>query len=142
MSFSWSAGDIVAALKLLQQIGTALKDSGGASSEFQDTLSFLQALSQTLQHLNSIPLTPLDQGVAENLRQQCEHIRVPLQAFLEDAKRRFELALGVKTTKNRIFTAPRKIQWALSMSKKVKQLQERVAVPMAAVGLIMSHQVV
>jgi hypothetical protein len=33
MSFGWSAGEIIAALKLLQQIGVALKDSGGACSE-------------------------------------------------------------------------------------------------------------
>src|ERR1700738_2095527 len=109
MSFGWSAGDIVAALKLVQQIGSALNDSGGASSEFQDTLSFLQTLSRTLQHLNSLHVTPLDPDLAENLREQCNHIRVPLQAFLDDAGRRFEPALGVNSRRNRIFAAPRKI---------------------------------
>ena len=51
MPFGWSPGDIVAALKLVQQIGSALKDSGGASSEFQDCLSFVQTLSRTPQRL-------------------------------------------------------------------------------------------
>lgn len=68
MSFGWSVGDIVAALKLLHQITTALKDSGGASSEFQDVLSFLQTFSQTLQHLNALQSTPLDPDLAENLQ--------------------------------------------------------------------------
>src|ERR1700737_2741730 len=98
MSFSWSAGDIVAAPKLVQQIGSALKDSGGASSEFQDTLSFPQTLSPTLRYLNLVQATPLDPDLAENLRELCEHIRegssileytwgsVPFSCFLEDGR--------------------------------------------------------
>jgi hypothetical protein len=33
MSFGWSAGDIISAVKLLYQISHAMKDTGGASSE-------------------------------------------------------------------------------------------------------------
>ena len=69
MSFGWSAGDIVAALKLLHQISSAVRESGGASSEFQDTLSFLYTLSQTLQHLNALQATPLDPDLANNLQE-------------------------------------------------------------------------
>jgi hypothetical protein len=141
MSFGWSAGDIVAALKLLYQIGIALRDLGGASSEFQDTLSFLQTLSRTLQHLNALQATPLDTGIVENLREQCNHIRVPLTELLDDVGRRFGPTLGVNSTANSVFAAPWKIQWALSTSKKIKRLQDRIAVPMAAVGLMLGQQV-
>src|SRR6266536_4306743 len=135
MSFGWSAGDIVAALKLLHQIGVALKASGGASSEFQGTYAFLQTLSRTLQNLNALQATPLDSDVAENLREQCDHVRVPLAEFLDDVGRRFGPALGVHSTKNWVLTVPRKIQWALSTSKKIKCLQDRITVPMAGIGL-------
>jgi len=53
MSFGWSVGDVVAAVKLLQTIGVSLKESGGASSEINDALIFLKTLSITLQHLNA-----------------------------------------------------------------------------------------
>jgi hypothetical protein len=143
MSFGWSAGDIVAALKLLLQIVTALKDSGGASSDLRDALSYLQTLSRTLQHLNSLQAAPLDhQDIAENLREQCSHIRVPLQAFLDDVGRRFGSVLAVNTQRKRLSAAPRAIQWAVSTSKKVKQLRDRVAVPMTAVGLLLGLQIV
>jgi hypothetical protein len=141
MSFGWSAGDIITALKLLHQIATALQDSGGASSEFQDTLSFLRTLSQSLQHLNALQAVPLDPILADSLREQCDHIRNPLQAFLDDVQR-FKPALGENSRRKRILAAPRKIQWALSMSKKVKRLQDRIAVPMAAAGLILGQQMV
>jgi hypothetical protein len=141
MSFGWSAGDIISALKLVHQVTTALQDSGGASSDFQDTLSFLGTLSQSLQHLNALQAVPLDLSLAGSLREQCDHIRNPLQAFLDDVQR-FKPALGVNSRRKWVFAAPRKIQWALSMSKKVKRLQDRIAVPMAAVGLILGQQVV
>ena len=102
MSFGWSVGDIVAALKLLHQVGVALKDSGGASSGFQDTYSFLQTLSRTLQHLNALQYTSLDPGLAEDLREQCGHIWMPLKAFLEDMKGRFEGRLGENSPKHSI----------------------------------------
>jgi hypothetical protein len=141
MSFGWSAGDIDAALKLLHQIGSALRDSGGASSDFQDTLLFLQTLSRTLEHLNVLQATPLDSDVVDNLREQYNHIRVPLTAFLDDVGGRFGPSLSVQNERNKILAAPRKIQWELSTSKKVKRLQDRVAVPMASVGLMLGHQI-
>lgn len=141
MSFGWSTRDIVAALKLLHQIGSALRDSGGASSDFQDTLSILQTLSLTLEHLNVLQTVPLDPDVAHNLREQCNHIRMPLTAFLEDVSARFERSLGAESKRSRIFAAPRMIQWALSTSKKTKTLHNRIKVPMAAISLILGQQV-
>jgi hypothetical protein len=140
MSFGWSVGDIIEGLRLLHQIGSALKDSGGASSEFQDTISFLQTLSRTLNHLNALQETALDPDIAENLKNQCSHIRVPLTEFLYDVSRRYEQSLGVSSTRNKIFAAPRKTQWALWTSKKIKKLQDRIAIPMAAVGMILGQQ--
>jgi hypothetical protein len=97
MSFGWSVGDIIEGLRLLHQIGSALKDSGGASSEFQDTISFLQTLSRTLNHLNALQETALDPDTAENLKNQCSHIRVPLTEFstmlVEDMSNHLELAV-------------------------------------------------
>jgi hypothetical protein len=138
MSFGWSAGDLVAALKLLYQIGSALKKSGGASSDFRDTLSFLQAVSE---HLNLLQTTPLDPQVAESLREQCDHIREPLSAFLKDVEKKFEPNIGLQSDCKKILAAPRMVQWALFTSKKAKQLQHRITVPMASVGLLLSQQI-
>jgi hypothetical protein len=47
--------------------------------------------------LNTLQVTPLNPDLAENLREQCGHIQVPLQAFLGDVGRKFEPALGVNS---------------------------------------------
>jgi hypothetical protein len=126
---------------LLCQISVALKDSGGASSNFQDTFSFLQTLSRTLQHLNALQSVPLDPEVSEGLKEQCNHIKEPLETFLADVGRRFKPALDAQSKRSSFLAAPQKVQWALSTKKKVKSLQDRIAVPIAAVGMILGQQI-
>lgn len=33
-SFGWSAGDLALAIKIIYEVGNALKDTGGASSDY------------------------------------------------------------------------------------------------------------
>jgi len=143
MSFGWSAGDIISAAKLLYKIGVALKESEGASTDFRDLVSFLETLARTLEHLNALqaPDLILDSALTANLRAQCDHIRIPLAAFLQDIGAKFGPSLG-SDRGSKILKAPRKIQWAMSASKQVKRLQERITLPMTAVGLLMGHQLI
>lgn len=41
-SFGWSAGDLALAIKIIYEVGNALKDTGGTSSDYQETVAFLQ----------------------------------------------------------------------------------------------------
>ena len=67
---------------------------------------------------------------------------MPLHAFLDDVKRRFEPGLGVNSRRHGILSTSRKIQWALSTSMKVRRLQDQVAVPIVAVGVMLGQQIV
>ena len=51
MSFGWSAGDIVLAIKFLVEIGAALREVDGAKTEFQEAAGSLAGLEMTLQFL-------------------------------------------------------------------------------------------
>lgn len=141
MSFGWSTGDVVTTIRVLYKVGIALKEAGGASSDFQDTTSFLQTLTRTLEHLNALQNIKLDVNITSNLREQCDHIRVPVEGFLCDVGK-YQTSLRAQSKRNKILSVPRKLQWALAASKEAKKLQDRVAVPMAAVALILGQQVV
>lgn len=140
MSFGWSAGDVIAAINLLVKVAGALQEAGGASAEYQDAVGFLSTLRTTLEHLTSLDALSLEPRKAENLRRQCEQIRGPLRAFLDDATARFEASLGSAGRRSKVLTAPRKIQWALYTAKRVRRLQERIMVPMAAVNMLLGLQ--
>lgn len=141
MSFGWSAGDIAIAVKFLCKVTIALKEAGGAKDDFQDTTSFLKTLTQTLEHLIALQNAQLDQEILENLRDQCDQIKGPVNTFLSDVEK-YEHALGVQSTMSMLRNAPRKLQWALFSSKKATVLKERIAVPMAAASLILGKQTV
>lgn len=142
MSFGWSAGDIVAALQLLHKASVALKDTGGASSDYQDVSSFLNILSVTLQHLNALQAVPLDPDLAKNLQQLCEYIQGPLTSFRKRIHSSFQRDLGAESASLKFLATGRKLQWAFSTSKKVKALREKIGEPIAAIGIVLSQQVV
>jgi hypothetical protein len=142
MSFSWSVGDIIAALQLVHKVAVALKDMGGASSEYQDILIFLGTLSATLQNLKSLQEAPLDPDLANNLGQLCEQVKSPLISFCERIKSSFERDLGTESTRLRFLSTGCKLQWALTTSKKVRDLREKIGAPIAAIGIVLGHQIV
>jgi hypothetical protein len=144
MSFGWSASDLLAALMVLNKIRVALKDSGGASSDYQEESGFLQLVSTTLETLNSLESVALDADAFNNLQQICQQIHGPLRPFLDKVNRDFEDKLGPQTvSKNQVWfsRAPRMIQWALSTSKRVQQLKERIVVPLLALQIGLSQQI-
>jgi hypothetical protein len=136
MAFGWSAGDIASALKLLLTVGKALKEACGASSEYAETQSFLRTLQTTLQNVQAFDETFIGPHRAGKLREQCNLLRLPVTAFLDDIKR-FEPALATGNKRNKLLTAPRKIQWAIVMPGKIKQLREHIDGLMISIGLLM-----
>jgi len=94
MSFGWSAGEIIAALQLLNKVRVALKDTAGASSNYQEEMSFLQSVSPTLTHAEALRRGPLDPDISRNLQRHFELIQPPLQKFLSDAHMSFEASLS------------------------------------------------
>jgi hypothetical protein len=95
-----------------------------------------------LQHLKALQAAPLDPDLAENLGQLCKQVQAPLSLFCEHIRSSFERDLGAESARLKFLTTDRKLQWALSTSKKVKDLRENIGGPIAAIGIVLSQQVV
>lgn len=145
MSFGWSASDVLTALATLNKIRVALKDSGGASSDYQEETRFLHSVSTVLETMKSLQSLPLGSDEYNNLQHICQQIQGPLCLFLEKVNRDFEEKLGPQPVLQsyfpKIFRAPRMIQWALSTSKRVQRLKDRIVLPLLALQTGMSQQI-
>lgn len=147
MSFGWSAGDVIAALKLLNQIRVALKDSGGSRAEYQDEITFLDSLCLTLRTLGSVQSEALQPVVPENISRHVEHIGKSVEGFLRDIRSQFGPDLGhFPTTRKRGLWGPsvstfRKVQWALSTSKKVRALRDRICAELMSLQIQLSQHI-
>jgi hypothetical protein len=143
MSFGWSAGDVLNLILFLNKVRVALKDAGGAVEDYQSEVNFLQSLTITLDHIHAIqqlPAKPDSQDLIENLHSHYALIREPLGAFKQDIQPKFEKHLSRNSIASRFQSIPYRIQWALSVSKKVKKLRERVSGPLAAIQVILLQQ--
>ena len=58
MSFGWSAGDIVAAISLVNRIITSVSNVGGSREQFQELESELRGLSRALNEISELAGIP------------------------------------------------------------------------------------
>jgi hypothetical protein len=139
-TFSWSVGDIVASIQLVAKIAVALKETGGAKSEYQESIEFLFGLEITLQNLQTIAPVLLNQTQKSILQVEIEKIAKPISVFFERVKK-LDTALGSDSKKGSWRTAPRKVQWAMQVSKDVKVLRDRISVPIVSLNILLQSQV-
>jgi hypothetical protein len=140
MSFGWSAGDIAFALLILYKVGSAVKEASGASSAYQETISFLDSLQKTLEHLRTFSSTIFDADKIEELRGQVVQLRELVTRFEEEAKK-FEPALAATSQRGKVLAAPRKVQWVLQMPARLKELQNEVTVPMMTLSVLLGSSI-
>jgi hypothetical protein len=145
MSFTSSAGDLLRVIATLNKIRVALKDSGGASSNYQQEISFLKSVSTNLEALGTLQSSPLDADASENLQQLSEQINGPLNDFLRKIDGDFGDSLGSRSSSPSLFSrarrGPKMVQWALSTAEKVQQLKTRISVPLLALQIGISTQI-
>lgn len=140
MSFGWSVGDLVGAAQVLRKIIIALKDAGGASDEYREETAFLQSLAVTLRHLDALQSAPLEREVLLNLQEHCIQVKEPVLLFLKDIQHRFQGPLGQKQPWTNTIATSRKVQWTLSISKRVRGLRRRISGSIDAIQLCLSQQ--
>jgi hypothetical protein len=139
-AFGWSVGDIVASIQLVAKIVVALKETGGAKSEYQESIEFLFGLEVTLQNLQTIAPVLLTRSQESILQVEIEKIAKPISIFFEKVKK-LDTALGLDSKKGSWRAAPRKVQWAMQVLKEVKVLRDRISVPIASLNILLQSQV-
>jgi hypothetical protein len=121
MSFGWSAGDIFAAIKLVNQITSCIGDIGGAREHFQELVAELQGLEDALTEIAK--LASLSDHIPEiaALKFASSNCEDTLQRFY-DKIRPFQDSLG-STTKSKWKASPRMVRWELLVKKDIPELR-------------------
>jgi hypothetical protein len=137
-AFGWSACDLVQAITIIHKVCRALKDTGGASDEYQETVAFLRCLAVTLDTLRAFDGGLVDPDDLAFTQAQINLVQEPVQRFTSKIEAKFELKLGAQAAKGvrgAISGWRRKAQWALLVSKEAKSLQEKISIPLCAIQL-------
>jgi len=138
MSFGWSVGDIVSCIAVIVRVSKGLKDSTGATAEYEAAADFLNGLKTTLEklkeHLDSYP----DTFHAKDIGEQAERLKAAVEKFKVKAEK-FEASLASDSTRSSIRRAPRKIQWTL-FADSIKELQRAISQPQNVLNTILLLQ--
>ena len=157
MSFGWSVGDIALTVQFLVKIGTALREADGAKAEFQEAARSLAGLELTLQYLEQQQqaagkqtwastqggATPVAQSSARDsmLSTSIDLIKEPVSNFLDDIEK-YDKSLGARSKAHFTSGARTKVQWALFVTDKVKELQSRIDIPLRTLNILQHETII
>ncbi len=148
-AFGFSVGDFISAISksgrthhtnvkhmlrkatdLITKITKALKETGGASSEYQDAVIELNGLKTTLRdnigHVNAI------RGMAFACQLPLRDFQTKLEAY--------EASLGPWEQSSSIRRVGRKTKWAVIFTAEVDKLRALVAAKQISINLLLSMQ--
>lgn len=125
MSFGWSAGDIVAAIRFINKTCIALNDANGAAQHYRQVHLSLTRVEDVLRPLLNLRAIYPEYG--ERIQGQVDAVMTPVTKFLEKVEP-LAASLGVRHTGLfRHFTAiPQKLDWLWFKSKEAAQLQDEI----------------
>jgi hypothetical protein len=116
----------MAAIHLVHKVNTALRETDGASSQYNQSISELQGLEGLLRSVQSAYSVDVDPQQLDKLQLLGHECYIPLNRFFSKMKV-LEPSLGNLGTKNdriidRTKRAARKVQWGLQVKKELSEL--------------------
>jgi hypothetical protein len=116
----------MAAIHLVHKISTALRETDGASSQYNQTIGQLQGLEELLRSVQSAYSADVDSQQLKKLHLLGHQCYIPLNKFFSKIKT-LEPSLGNLSTKNvpimdRATRAARKAQWAVQIKQELAEL--------------------
>ncbi|KAL8837526.1 MAG: hypothetical protein Q9170_002485 [Blastenia crenularia] len=136
-AFGFSVGDFISTINLIRKISKALKESGGASSEYQDAVVELKGLEHALQHLEALEPTEDNVGHVNAIRGMALACKIPLQEFMKKLET-YEESLGPWAHRSSFSDFGRKTTWAVSFGKEIEKLRAVVAAKQISINLLLA----
>lgn len=137
--FGFSAGDFMAAIHLVHKISTALRETDGASSQYNQTIGQLQGLEGLLRSVQSAYSADVDPQQLETLQLLGHRCYIPLNKFFSKIKT-MELSLRNLGTKSdfvfdRAKRAACKVKWGVQIKKEVSELTAAMGFSINAINM-------
>lgn len=96
MSFGWSAGDIISAISVIVKVSKGLRETGGATSSYQDHAEFLDSLMVTLEGIQTLLSNNAHLKWEHALISQAQRMKDAVEKCVDKAKR-IENSLGERS---------------------------------------------
>lgn len=122
MTFGWSAGDIVAAISLVNRITKSVSSAGGARNHFQELETELRGLSRAFCEISDLANAPNQMPEIVALRFAACVCEDALKRFYEKILP-FDESLGRGSSISKLKATPRMARWELLITKEVPEFR-------------------
>ena len=144
MSLGWSPSDIALGIKLVGTAISALKESGGAATEFRSLNKDLTGLKEILEVLQNANVQNAngrsDGGNVDLLNQIAAHAQTSTD-YVREALVSFNKFQGSLNRRSRWHEAvPRKLQWGFFQREKIGKLQSKISMRLDMIHTLQQAQ--
>ncbi|KAJ4303049.1 hypothetical protein N0V90_001940 [Kalmusia sp. IMI 367209] len=138
-AFGWSAGDIAKAISILNTIYIALKETGGAVSQYQALKASIQGYILILEYLQTLQLESIDQSIVKAVNALGATALKHILNFEKEICK-YDSALGHHPTNMKFSARIRKAQYALGVPKRVTKLQQDLEMHLGQIHVILGDR--
>ena len=121
----------------MKKISHALKETGGAATEYQHVVIELRGLKNVLRQLEALEPTEHNARHVNAIRGMALACQLPLQEFLVKLEK-YEASLGPFAERKFYRGVGRKSRWATSFSADVEKLRTLVAAKNIGINLLLA----
>ncbi|KAL8948158.1 MAG: hypothetical protein Q9222_005635, partial [Ikaeria aurantiellina] len=136
-AFGFSAGDVVHAIGLIRKVQKALKDTGGASAEYQHVIIELNGLENVLRQLEALEPNENNVNQVNAIRGMALACQIPLRDFLTKVER-YDSSMSPFSKRTSFKAMRHKTVWALSVNEDVTKLRALIAAKVLSINLILA----
>jgi hypothetical protein len=128
--FGFSVGDFVASIELIHKAAKALRSTSGATGHYQQTLLDLELIESVLRRVQGLSPTSASQETIQKIQLCGRACHVPLDHFLQKAKK-IEPYLNFSKTSSapdflHIRKGGHKLRWAILLEEDVAKLKASI----------------
>ncbi|KAL2812401.1 hypothetical protein BJX63DRAFT_247942 [Aspergillus granulosus] len=125
VGFGFSAGDFVAALKLVKTVIDALRESSQASTSFCSLINELHALESAIIRVKMLDLDELQYAEKTALQQAASQCQQTIGDFWSKVQK-YQPHLQQRGTNSQLKDGWAKVKWALCKQADIKEFQRRI----------------
>jgi Fungal N-terminal domain of STAND proteins len=141
VGFGFSAGDFIAALKLVGTVIDALRESGETSTNYRELISELYSLETALLHVKRLEGDEIPQSEVISLRQAAAQCQTTIDEFWKKL-RKYQPHLGSDGSTSLVKSGWIKIKWAICKKDDLARFRadlvghsQSISVLLNAIGL-------
>jgi hypothetical protein len=137
VGFGFSAGDFIAALKIVGTVIDALRNSGESSAEYRSLIEQLYTLESSLLGVKRLELDESQLAEVVALRQAAAQCQRTIDAFWEKIKK-YQPSLQSGGTGSRVKDGWRKVKWAVCKKEDIVRFRAELMAHTEGIEIILT----